>query len=99
MTGTTLDAHIAQAVIENGESHTGKFDILGMYCGAYEPLKDLLGNIAGVLFAGLPASEANAAQGICAPVCAGTRGGRAGADVAGIVLLCKRRTSGGLWRA
>lgn len=63
ITGTQLDAHIAQAVLENGGSYTGKVEILGIpYYGAYEPLRDSQGTIVGALFAGLPASEADTAK-------------------------------------
>ncbi len=63
VTGTELDAHVADTVLKGGKEYSGMADIMGTpYYTAYSPLKDTEGNTVGVLFAGLTAQDANAAK-------------------------------------
>ena len=62
VTGTKLDPKIADVVLKQGQAYAGKATILGeQYLCYYEPLKSESGSIIGVLFAGLPQTEAEMA--------------------------------------
>ncbi len=54
VTGTALDATIANLVINQGQSYVGEANILGeSHITSYIPYKDAEGNTIGVLFAGI----------------------------------------------
>jgi methyl-accepting chemotaxis protein len=54
---------VADIVLTNGKDYSGETSILGSpYYAAYTPLKDSQDNIVGVLFAGLPADDVQAAK-------------------------------------
>lgn len=61
--GTKLDSKIASVVIDQKQDYHGNADILGNpYKTAYSPILDSRGSAVGVMFAGLPMREINAAQ-------------------------------------
>lgn len=63
LTGTELNPAVADTVLTKGQNYTGRTIVLGTsYYVAYSPLKDMQGNIVGVLFAGLPSHDADAAK-------------------------------------
>jgi methyl-accepting chemotaxis protein len=63
LTGTELDPKVAAIVLTGGQNYNGRTSILGMpYFAAYAPLKDMQGNIIGVLFSGQPAQSGQAAK-------------------------------------
>lgn len=57
--GTQLSADLKQIVLEQGQSYVGEADILGInYLCSYVPTKDENGNVNGLIFAGLPTTDA-----------------------------------------
>lgn len=53
ITGTKLDPQIADIVINNKQSYTGKTNVFGKtYITVYNPILSFDGNVAGVLFSG-----------------------------------------------
>ncbi|NLL38183.1 MAG: HAMP domain-containing protein [Clostridiales bacterium] len=62
-TGNTLDENIQQIVLKQGQTYTGKVRIFDVtYICRYEPLLNSGGYCVGVIFSGLPVSEAKAAS-------------------------------------
>lgn len=60
--GTSLNENIAKTVLEEGNTYTGKADILGVpHITEYVPLRNTEGEIVGVVFAGLSEAAANKA--------------------------------------
>ena len=60
--GTTVDPAVAERVLTRGESFSGDLVIAGKpYVTYYTPLKDSEGGIVGILFAGKPQDEMQAA--------------------------------------
>lgn len=60
--GTSLNENIAKTVLEEGNTYTGKADILGVpHITEYVPLRNTEGKIVGVIFAGLSEAAANKA--------------------------------------
>ncbi|SFM28811.1 methyl-accepting chemotaxis protein [Methanolobus profundi] len=55
LVGTSLTDAVYQSVVREGQTYTGRSDVLGeWYIGIYEPIKDTSGKIIGILFVGLP---------------------------------------------
>jgi len=60
--GTSLNENIAKTVLEEGNTYTGKADILGVpHITEYVPLRNTEGEIVGVVFAGISEAAANKA--------------------------------------
>ena len=62
--GTRLaDPAVRDAVLQQGRSYRGQANILNQtYLTIYEPIKDASGQVLGVLFAGIPSAELDAAK-------------------------------------
>jgi methyl-accepting chemotaxis protein len=59
---TVLNEKIASMVLNNKMEYEGKADVFGVsYISKYVPLKDTSGDVVGIMFAGLPESDSNAA--------------------------------------
>ena len=62
--GTKLtDPAVRETVLQQGRTYTGTATILGRrYLTVYEPIRDRAGQIAGILFTGIPTAELEAAK-------------------------------------
>lgn len=57
--GTQLSAQLREIVLDKGQSYVGEADILGVsYLCSYVPTRGEDGNVNGLLFAGLPTTDA-----------------------------------------
>ena len=60
--GTTADPKVAEAVLSQGKIYTGTAEVVGEpYFTKYEPLHNADGEIIGMIFAGVPSSDIDAA--------------------------------------